>query len=266
MFEVMAIQNDPNKAKIYDDAGIDRIFIDLEQIGKQERQKNVNAVFNTHTLSDIHQVKSKIKKSSLLVRINPIHKNSEKEINSVIDAGADFIMLPMFKTLHEVDLFLNYVSQRAKTTLLFETAESICLLSELCKNPKVHEVYVGLNDMHLSLNMSFLFEPLIYGIIDVFSKFSHENNKSFGFGGIGTLDSGLIPGKHILAEHVRLKSNLVILSRAFFSEFNNNYDHLNVKVNEIKKLHQSYSSQTESHFFNNNKKLIKETVSKIIRK
>tara|TARA_Y100001970_G_C14245587_1_gene867945 strand:+ start:1828 stop:2628 length:801 start_codon:yes stop_codon:yes gene_type:complete len=266
MFELMAIQNKPDIAQVYENAGIDRIFIDLEKLGKKSRQKKINAVLNSHHLSDIKKVKQKLTKSKLLVRINPINLHSKNEILQSIDDGADIIMLPMFTTMKEIDTFLSITSGQVKTTLLFETAESICLLSEACKIKELNEIYVGLNDMHLSLNMSFLFEPLVYGIIDIFSKFSHENNKSFGFGGLATLENGLIPGKHILAEHARLNSNLVILSRAFFSDFNNNFDNLNIEVTKIKELYHTYANNQEKQFFENNKNLIKEAISKIIRK
>ena len=38
MLKLMYITNDENVAKIADKHGVDRIFVDLEQIGKQERQ------------------------------------------------------------------------------------------------------------------------------------------------------------------------------------------------------------------------------------
>jgi hypothetical protein len=40
----------------------------------------------------------------------------------------------------------------------------------------------------------------------------------FGFGGIARLDEGLLPGRDVLAEHLRLGSQGVILSRTFHRE------------------------------------------------
>ena len=37
----------------------------------------------------------------------------------------------------------------------------------------------------------------------------------FGLGGIARLDEGLLPGRDVLAEHLRLGSGAVILSRTF---------------------------------------------------
>ena len=197
------------------------------------------------------------------MRINPINKNSEYEINKSIEDGADILMLPMFKTIDEVETFLKIVSKRVKTTLLFETAESICLLSEICKINEVHEIYVGLNDMHLSLNMNFLFEPLTYGIVDLFSIFSKQYGKSFGFGGMATLDGGLIPGKQILAEHVRLKSDCVILSRSFFESNMNKEVHLHNEIKNIKSLYKTYQKEPPD-FFNQNQKSLKKKSIKLL--
>jgi hypothetical protein len=42
-----------------------------------------------------------------------------------------------------------------------------------------------------------------------------EAGLRFGFGGIARLDEGLLPGRDVLAEHLRLGSRAVILSRTF---------------------------------------------------
>ena len=42
--QLMYITNNPQIAKIADDTGVDRIWIDLEQLGKEERQKGMNTV------------------------------------------------------------------------------------------------------------------------------------------------------------------------------------------------------------------------------
>ena len=91
----MYITNDVNVALIAEKYGVDRIWIDLETLGKEERQKNMDSVKSNHSIEDIKKIAPLLTKSEMLVRINPINVNSENEINTVIDAGADIIMLPM---------------------------------------------------------------------------------------------------------------------------------------------------------------------------
>jgi hypothetical protein len=73
----MIIENDLELIKKYDSIGVDRIFIDLEIIGKKERQGHLDTVISNHSIQDIKKIKSNLKNSKLLVRINPINENSE---------------------------------------------------------------------------------------------------------------------------------------------------------------------------------------------
>ena len=77
MLKLMYITNHPEIAKIAENAGVDRIFIDLEQIGKAERQGGMDTVQSLHSLDDIKKVKSVLLKTELLVRSNPIHEGSK---------------------------------------------------------------------------------------------------------------------------------------------------------------------------------------------
>ena len=106
----MYVTNSPMVAQIAQKYGVDRIWIDLETIGKQERQGHINSVKSNHSISDIKNIKPILSSSEMLVRINPLYENSKKEIDEVINAGADLIMLPMWKTVSEVKNFLNMVN------------------------------------------------------------------------------------------------------------------------------------------------------------
>jgi hypothetical protein len=60
-----------------------------------------------------------------------------------------------------------------------------------------------------------MFEPLVMGHLDTVAGVARQHGRRFGFGGIARLDEGLLPGRDVLGEHVRLGSNAVILSRTF---------------------------------------------------
>ena len=45
------------------------------------------------------------------------YNSSKEEIDEAIEAGADLLMLPYFKTAEEVQTFVKYVNGRAKTVL-----------------------------------------------------------------------------------------------------------------------------------------------------
>ena len=53
MLKLMYITNNPSIALIAQKHGVDRIWIDLETLGKEERQKNINSVKSHHSIKDI---------------------------------------------------------------------------------------------------------------------------------------------------------------------------------------------------------------------
>lgn len=217
----MYITNKPAVAKIAEEVGIDWIFIDMEFIGKDSRQGGLDTVQNHHTVADIRNIRNAVSRSKVLVRVNPIHEalpnypSSKDEIDAAINAGADIVMLPFYKTVKEVLQFIEYVGGRAKTCLLLETAEAAILLDETLKVPGIDMIHLGLNDLHLELGMKFMFQLLSDGVVEQLGNKIKAAGIPFGFGGIARLDSGMLLGADVLKEHVRLGSSMVIVSRSF---------------------------------------------------
>ena len=147
--KLMYITNRPEIAQIAESAGVDRIFVDMEYIGKDLLQGGMDTVQSHHTMEDIKAVRGAIEQAELLVRINPIHEatadygSSEEEINATIATGADIIMLPYFKTAAEVKKFVDLVAGRAKTMLLFETPESVDAIDEILDISGIDEVFIS---------------------------------------------------------------------------------------------------------------------------
>ncbi len=102
----------------------------------------------------------------LLVRLNPWHEGSAVEIEHAIAAGAAWLMLPMFRQLDELKAFCGAVAGRVPVIPLVETAEALALLPQAARVDGVAEVFIGLNDLRLSLGLRFLFDPLINGMLD----------------------------------------------------------------------------------------------------
>ena len=209
------ITNQPEIALIAERNGVQRIMVDMETLGKEERQKNMNTVKSHHTVEDVAAIAKALTKSELLVRINPWHEGSVHEIESVIKAGADSIMLPMWKTPDEVDAFLRAVNKRVGTTLLLETREAAECLDAVLENPLLNHIHIGLNDLHLSYGMTFMFEPLANGMVEKLCVKCKAKGVAYGFGGIARLGQGLVPAERVIMEHYRLGSTGVILSRSF---------------------------------------------------
>jgi hypothetical protein len=213
--QLMMIVSDPEIAEYAATHGVDRIFVDLECLGKQERQGHRDTWLSRHTFDDVVRVRQAIASRSLLVRLNPWHSGSIAEIESALSAGADILMLPMFRTLAEVIGFVRAVKDRVPVIPLAETAEAMAILPQVARTPGVSEIYIGLNDLHISLGHRFIFEPLASGVLDRATKELQDANLPYGFGGLARAGEGLLPAEMIVAEHVRLGSTRAILSRTF---------------------------------------------------
>lgn len=219
--KLMYITNRPEIAAIAEQTGTDRVFVDMEYIGKSQRQGGMDTVQSRHTTADVRALRGTLQKAQLLVRCNPIHEatadyvSSQEEIDSILESGADIIMLPYFKTAKEVEQFVRLVDGRAKTLPLMETREAAENADEILQVDGIDEIYIGLNDMSLSYGYRFMFQLLANGTVDTLAEKFHKKGLPFGFGGIASLKGGMLPGEYVLKEHYRLGSSRVILSRSF---------------------------------------------------
>lgn len=271
--KLMYITNKPAVATIAESAGVDWIFLDMEFLGKDSRQGGLDTVQNHHTIKDVANIRRAVKTAKVLVRVNPIHEalpdypSSKKEIDATIEAGADIVMLPFFKTVEEVKTFIKLVNGRAKTLLLLETVEAANLIDEILLVPGIDMIHIGLNDMHLELGMKFMFELLANGTVEKLGNKIKAKGIPFGFGGIATLDGGALPGSMVLKEHVRLGSSMVIVSRSFC-----NTDVV-TDLNEVKRIFdtgisglralEKEASQAGAAYLEDNRKAVVAAVNKI---
>lgn len=270
--KLMYITDQPEIAQIAESAGVDRIFVDLEYIGKSDRQGGLDTVQSHHTIDDVKKIKNSINSADLLVRVNPIHDatdeycSSKDEIDQVIDNGADILMLPYFKNECDVEKFVRMVNGRAKTIPLVETPEAVDSIDKILKIDGIDEIFIGLNDLSLGYNKKFMFELLSDGTVEYLCQKFKKRNIPYGFGGIASLGKGLLPSEYIIKEHYRLGSTCSILSRSFCNI--SHIKHIGVIsstfVNGIREIRE-FEKECDKHmrFFTDNKKLVDSIVKSI---
>lgn len=219
--KLMYITNRPEVARIAEAAGVDRIFVDMEYIGKSLRQGGMDTVQSHHTAEDVKAIRASVSRAEVMVRCNPIHDatdayaSSKEEIDAIIEAGADIIMLPYFKTAKEVETFVKLVDGRAKTLPLIETPEAVEAIDEILAIKGIDELFVGLNDLSLGYHKKFMFELLADGTVEMLCNKIRQKEIPYGFGGIASLGKGMLPSEYVIREHYRLGSTCTILSRSF---------------------------------------------------
>lgn len=268
--KLMYITNKPEIAKIAENSGVDWIFVDLEVNGKEERQANLDTVKSKHSISDIVKVKDVLSTSKLLVRINPIYDGTEIEIEEVITAGAEIIMLPYFKTTTEVEAFIKIIDGRVKTMLLLETPEAVEEIDDILNVEGIDYIHIGLNDLHLGYELNFMFELLADGTVEKLGTKIKNKDIPFGFGGIAKIGEGDLPAEKIITEHYRLGSSMAILSRSFcnvdkmdsLTEIENTFGE---GVRDIRDFEANISDHSDDYFLNNKRKTV-EIINKISSK
>lgn len=260
--DLMYITNRTEVAKIADAAGVDRVWIDLEYKGKEERQKGMNSVKSKHRIDDILKIKPLLENSELMVRINPLDSESKEEIEKVIAYGADYVMLPMYRSADEVQQFISYINGRAKTILLLETKEAADNIKTYIDLPGINEVHIGLNDLHLAYKKKFMFELLVDGTVEKLCNELKKHSKKFGFGGFARIGHGVLPAELILTEHYALGSTMAILSRGFcdantIENPENIRDSFSQGVAHIREYEDIVQNYTRTEFEENHEKMKK---------
>lgn len=267
--KLMILCNDAESALEAQDAGVDRVFYDMEFIGKAERQHGRNTVKSDNKLDGIPAIHKVLNKSELLVRTNPIHAYTAMEVDKSIEYGADVLMLPMVMDQHDVELYVRLIAGRAKVCIMIETASAMARLDKILAVPGVDEVFIGLNDLHISMGLTFMFELLSDGLVEYIAQKCNKVGMPFGFGGIARIGEGDLPSDNILGEHVRLGSTSVILSRTFKGvvgvDKNARPIDLGIEVQKVRDRVLEIDKWNEEQHVENRKK-IAEAVDKVIYK
>lgn len=212
---LLMIVNDAAIARHVAAHAVTRLFVDLEQLGKEARQGHLDSWKSRQTLADVSRIREAAPDAHLLVRINPLNADSRTEIDAVVARGADSVMLPMFHGRDDLARFLDLLDERAEALPLVETAGALRAVPDILRTLPLTGLHIGLNDLHLDLGMDFMFEPLSQGLLEEPCAALREARVPFGIGGIARAGEGLIPPEQVLGEHVRLGSTATILSRGF---------------------------------------------------
>ena len=209
---------DPILAARADNAGIDRIGLDLEVRGKAERQRGLGTWVSSHRIDQLRDLRTAVARAELFCRINPINVDSQAEIDQVLAYGVQVLMLPMFTTAAEVEKFVAMIDGRAKAVPLLEHRLAVEEIDRIVSVPGLDCIHVGLTDLALSLNIPNRFALMASALMDRIAAAVHRQGLRLCIGGIGRAfdDSLPIPSDAIYAQYARLNATGALVSRAFF--------------------------------------------------
>jgi hypothetical protein len=216
-FTLTLFTNDSVLAASADAAGVNRIGIDLDRLGKQERQDPSYRI-SKHQAEDLQRLGQAIRRANVFARTDRLHAGSAAQIDGLLELGAEVLMLPMFCRADEVAAFIDLVAGRAQVSLLVETAAAAAHITDIVRLAGIDEIFVGLNDLQLSLRFGSRFEILACELIDRIADAVHGAGISFGLGGLGRPnDASLpVPSTLVYAQYPRLGATSALLARSFF--------------------------------------------------
>src|SRR5580765_4472782 len=215
--ELTLITNKSQFARRAERAGIDRIMIDLERLGKAKRQCARQLFLSDHYPADIDRLRSTLSIAAVQVRVNSWNPQSLFEINDVISRGAQVVMLPMVRNREQAAQFVDAVNGRARTSLLIETAAALHGCDELLSVEGIDEAHIGLNDLAIDLGREFIFDALADRLLDRIACLAAQRHIRFGFGAVAGRACGSLPidPEIIIGEQTRLGASVVWLGRSY---------------------------------------------------
>ena len=204
-------------ARFADRAGVDRIGVDLEVIGKSERQGGMDTWISGHSEELLPSMKEQMSRAKLFARTNPLHPGSVDEVERLLDMGVEVFMLPFFTTPKEVSSFARIVRDRAHIVPLLENVQAAKQINELVELDEIQEIHVGINDLGLSLGFKNRFLTLGTDLVIHIASRVNDSGKRLGFGHVGrAMDDSLpIPSELVYAQYARLRATATIISRKF---------------------------------------------------
>jgi hypothetical protein len=211
--------NDLGLAEQADLAGVDRIGLDLERIGKAERQIGTGFRLNDHHPSQLPAIRAALRGAKLCCRTNSPHPGLGQEVGGLLQHGVEVLMLPFFTTRAQAEQFVEMVAGRARVCLLVENVLAANILPELVRVAGVDEIHVGLNDLRISLTGSCQgrWELLTSDLLERMADTVLSAGLPFHLGGLGrSRDNTLpIPCDLLHAQWPRLGARGALLSRHF---------------------------------------------------
>jgi hypothetical protein len=217
-FRLTLLTDDPALAAEADMAGVARIGVDIDRLGKAERQARMPARQSTHDICGLARLRPVVRRADLFIRVNPPHSGTSNEVEQALRLGATAIMLPFFRATAEAEAFIDTVRSRAKVLLLVETATAALRIREIAALPGLDEIMIGLNDLRLEFQVPGHFELLASPLMEMLAKEVSRAGVKLGIGGVARPDAiGLpIPADLVLAQYPRLGATGAWIARSFF--------------------------------------------------
>jgi hypothetical protein len=244
-FRLTLVTDCVDLARVANQAAVDLIGVDLEKLGKVERQAGLNVRISEHSFATLSAIMQHIDAAKSFVRLNPLNERTPDEIESALRIGARTLMLPYFYTAADVAAFIRQVAGRARVIVLLETFAATIRIEEILAVNGIDEVMVGLNDLRIAARVHSHFEVLVSPLMDMIAGQVAKAGLPLSIGGIAPAGATSlpVPADLVLAQYPRLNATGAWLSRSMISALNEPQD-LGVAVQRLRDRLDHWSTRT----------------------
>ncbi len=192
-------------------AGVSGVIVDREHIGKERRQTGADTEINRHEFEDLRRVRS-VTDGTVICRINNHPPSLEEEIAHAVDEGADEVILPMVRSVGEVEHVLELVGSRCGVGIMVETVAAVEAAPELARLP-LSRAWLGVADLAIERGCQNIFTAFVDGTLELLGDLFEC---PFGWGGLTVVDLGYpVPCVLIMGEMARQRCDFTFLRRSF---------------------------------------------------
>ena len=210
--ELVYVEHEPAEVRRAIESGICTFLVDRECRGKERRQSGRDTEIAPASLDELRTVAG-IPGARAWCRINSFGDETEREIESAIDAGAVCIFLPMVTSVADTERFLALLGGRCEAAILVETCAAVRLSPELGRLP-LDRVYLGLNDLAIDRGAGSIFDAVGDGTVERVRR--HFPRAAFGFAGLTDTRRGDPIPAHLLTREIhRLDCSFSFCRRSF---------------------------------------------------
>jgi len=194
--------------------GLDALIVDLERAGKEHRQLGFDTQISAHTIDDLKSTRAATD-VRIVCRIDAMSADSARQIDAVVNAGANEILVPMIESTSEVDAALSLAAGRVAVGVMIETSKSLAIVDAIAELP-ISRAYLGLNDLWIERRTPTRFAAISDGTSDKVA--AALSRLPFGVAGLTHPMMGSpLPCRHLINELSRLNCGFTFLRRAFFT-------------------------------------------------
>jgi 2-keto-3-deoxy-L-rhamnonate aldolase RhmA len=216
--------DDAALAAVAQSAGVDYIGPDLEREGKRARQPDQANLISTHQIECLGTLNRVLEPARSFARCNTPEVAVGAEIEALIAGGVRCIMLPMVRSLAQVDAALTQIRGRARLIVMVEHVDALDQLDALLALKEVYAFYIGCNDLSRSLGHRSRFGAIADGTLQAATAQMRNSAARFGFLGLARETSGLtaftVSPSLSMNAMVELGATLFLFARSYHAKSN----------------------------------------------